>query len=463
VVDGLEVERVVDAAPRVQIVVSFDDVFATVVQFAVTEQETEATVGQVVLVVFLDGIADEGHAQLVVGAGPSASGVVAAERDGLIDLGVGEGLVLALVPADAGEGAEVPGHFLLGVEGEAVLYGAELPVCDDVGLGILSGEEGIYGVTIEAHVGMVDEAEHADGAFAVGGDEWTEQRFTELELHILSTGAADGPVEVDAVGGGGHGGETVAGGPVFVVVFKDAGVGVAAGIGGVVPGSVVVDGPIEELEVAVGADGVDVEVVGEAHLAEVELEATLGNLRSQSERCAFAFDELVGEAEGLVNLNAGDVGLRAEVWVADDVEVGEAGETERLADAAAAGGFNVQDGVGVVPGVAVDLRSEEERSEQGSLVFASALEAVDSFVGRVEGAVALQDDIGLPGRQKAGGFRVRKDGQGWVCLWCRWFGRSRGFAWMRIFREQILAIASERKSKKKESGQRLHRVLGHSG
>ena len=99
---------------------------------------------------------------------------------------------------------------------------------------------------------------------------------------------------------------------------------------------------------AVGADGVDVEVVGQAHLADVKFEAALGDLRGQREWRAVAVDQLVGEADGLVDLHAGDVGRGAEIGIADDVEIGEAGEAEGLADAAAAGGFDVEDGVGVV-------------------------------------------------------------------------------------------------------------------
>ena len=218
---------------------------------------------------------------LSLGRDHRTAGVVAAEREGLIDLGVGEGLVLALVPADAGEGADILSEILLGVEGEAVLYGAELPLGDDVGCGSLSGEVSLHGVAVEAHVGVVDEAEHAEGAFAVCGNEGAKEPLAEFELHVLAAGPGEGPVEVDAVGGDGHGGEAIAGGPVFIVVLEDGSVGVATGVGGVVPGSVVVDGPVEELEVAVGANGIDVEVVGEAHLTDVKLEAAFGDLRGQ--------------------------------------------------------------------------------------------------------------------------------------------------------------------------------------
>jgi hypothetical protein len=79
VVDELKVERIVDAAPRVQIVVALENVFAGVVQLAVAQQEAEAAKLQIVLVIFFYGVGDEGEAELVEGARPRSAGVVAAE------------------------------------------------------------------------------------------------------------------------------------------------------------------------------------------------------------------------------------------------------------------------------------------------------------------------------------------------------------------------------------------------
>ena len=213
-----------------------------------------------------------------------SEGVVAAELEGLVDLGVGEGFVLALVPAEAAEDAQGVGELLLGVEAEAVLDGAEGLVLRDVGGWIDVGEEGIVRVAVEAHVGVVDVAEEADGAFAVRREETAEDAVAQFEFHVLAAGAAQVPVEVDAVGDGGHQGEAVAGGPGFVVVLGDGGVGVAAGVGGVVPCAVVVGGPVQELQVAVGADAVEVEDVGQAHLADAEFEAAFGDLSGERER-----------------------------------------------------------------------------------------------------------------------------------------------------------------------------------
>ena len=54
------------------------------------------------------------------------------------------------------------------------------------------------------------------------------------------------------------------------------------------------------------------------------------------------------EADDLVNLVAGQVRRRAQVGIAHHVEVGEAGQPKRLAQAAAAGALNVENQVGVV-------------------------------------------------------------------------------------------------------------------
>src|SRR5258708_9803395 len=71
----LGVEGVVEAAPDVEVVVALEDVFAGAVELAVAEEEAVAAVAEVVLVVALDGVADEGEADLVVCAGAAAAGV----------------------------------------------------------------------------------------------------------------------------------------------------------------------------------------------------------------------------------------------------------------------------------------------------------------------------------------------------------------------------------------------------
>ena len=134
---------------------------------------------------------------------------------------------------------------------------------------------------------------------------------------------------------------------------------------------------------------------------------------ARGELGAVGFDELAAEAEGLVKLDAGDVGGGAEVGVADDVEVGEAGEAEGLGDAAAAGGLDVEDEVGVGARGVEDLRAEVKGTEKGGLVLAAAVERVDALVGGVERGVRLEDDVGLAGEE------VSRGGRGGGRWWAR--------------------------------------------
>jgi hypothetical protein len=159
----------------------------------------------------------------------------------------------------------------------------------------------------------------------------------------------------------------------------------------------------------VGADVVNVEVVGEAHLADVEFEAPFGNLCGEGEGSAFGIDELVGQADCLVNLYACEIGLRTEGGVANDIEVSEARESECLADAAAAGGFEIGDEVGGIARIFADLVAEKEGADERCLVLSAGLQAVRAVVGRVKRSVCLKDNVRLSGNVITSRFRVGKD------------------------------------------------------
>ena len=175
-----------------------------------------------------------------------------------------------------------------------------------------------------------------------------QRALAVLEFDVLAAGAMEGVVEVVAVGYGGHEREGVACGEVAIGVLGDEGVGVAAGVGGVVPCAVVIDGPVEELEVGIGADGVEIEEVGEAHAAGPELKSAFGEAGSEGERGSRRVDHPIREADDLVEFVAGEVGFGAEAGIADDVQIGESGEAEGFGDAASPGGFDVEEAVGLV-------------------------------------------------------------------------------------------------------------------
>ena len=133
IVDVLHAGREIDSAPDVHGVVRLEDVFAAVVEVAVAEEESEASGGEIVLVILLDGVADEGDAGAVLLAMPPGAVRADAFGERLIDFGVGEGLGLAVVPSEAGEGGEVVREILLEVDAEAVLAGDVPGMIGDVG------------------------------------------------------------------------------------------------------------------------------------------------------------------------------------------------------------------------------------------------------------------------------------------------------------------------------------------
>lgn len=81
-----------------------------------------------------------------------------------------------------------------------------------------------------------------------------------------------------------------------------------------------------------------------------------------------------------MDFSAGEVGSGSEIGVADYVEVGESGESERLTESAAAGTFDVDDEVGVVAKVVMCLQAGKERCDVGDFVFAASAEAIGSFI-----------------------------------------------------------------------------------
>jgi len=350
-----------------------------------------------------DGVGDDGEADLVDGAMPAGSGVVTGEFDGLVDFRVGEGFVLALVPSEAAGDAEILGNFLLGVEAHAVFKRAVFFVEGDGGDGdsVLRGvraiEEVVDGFAVGAHVGIVGVEEDARGAFGLGSVSWGYPAMAQLELAILAVSAAEGPVEIDAVGDDGHGEDAVSQTPYAVVIFGEAAEGVAARVGGVVPCTVVVHGPVHELKVGVGGDFVGIDEVIRAHFADAKFKAADGNAGGDGVGARVLGGGLGGEADDLMDLVAGGVGNATEGGVAHDVEVGETGEPVCFAEAAAFGGFEVEDEVGCVADGTVGTPGGIDGADHGGFVFATADETVFALVGRMKRQVALGNDVGLSG------------------------------------------------------------------
>ena len=112
----------------------------------------------------------------------------------------------------------------------------------------------------------------------------------------------------------------------MVVVLDEAADGVAAGVGGVVPRAFIVDGPVEELQMAIGENLIHVEDVGQTHFAGAHFKSTDGYLRGQAEVAAVRFAHFIRKANRLVDLPARKIRHGTQVWIAHHVEIAEAGE-----------------------------------------------------------------------------------------------------------------------------------------
>ena len=110
--------------------------------------------------------------------------------------------------------------------------------------------------------------------------------------------------EVDAVGDFGHESLGEPESPVAVFKVENGAHRISAGIGGIIPGTVVVDSPIDELEVRVGAGGVHVEEVRNTEFADAEFEPAARKFFEKREEVAFVLNFIVAEGEDMVELGA---------------------------------------------------------------------------------------------------------------------------------------------------------------
>ena len=124
------------------------------------------------------------------------------------------------------------------------------------------------GYAVNSHVGVVRVAQQANNGFAA-----RQERAMQLEFHIFRAGAGQIGVQIDAVGHFGHQRFRESRGPVAVIVFDHCGIGVTTRIRGVVVCAVVVQRPIQRLQIAVRPVGVQIEKIRQAEFAKANFQA----------------------------------------------------------------------------------------------------------------------------------------------------------------------------------------------
>ncbi len=105
----LHIARDGDSAPEVCSVISFEDVFGTVPQSPVAEDEAESAESEVIGMLLADSIDDKSGADLVVRSFPQLAAEVRAEFAGVVDLRVGIRFRRAVVPSEPAEDSQSGG------------------------------------------------------------------------------------------------------------------------------------------------------------------------------------------------------------------------------------------------------------------------------------------------------------------------------------------------------------------
>src|SRR5208337_833758 len=203
--------------------------------------------------------------------------------------------------------ADPLGEGLLEINAKPVFDGGLQRMIGDVGSACGRRQASINGVTIDAHVGVIDVAEHAEDALGA----FLQKFAMEFELNVFRACPAHVCVKVNAVGNLGHQGFGETDNVIFVVIFEEGGESKSAGVGGVIVGAVVVHAPVHELEIGVGAVGVEVEEVGETHFPKAQFQAASGEFAKQRIGSAVGGDSLSAERNDLMPHEPGDIGRLA--------------------------------------------------------------------------------------------------------------------------------------------------------
>ena len=164
----------------------------------------------------------------------------------------------------------------------------------------------------------------------------------KLEFGIRAVGLAQIPDKRSAILGARekHFGESHS--PWRALVLGVNSPGVSSRIGGKVIGAVLVDGPVQKLQMAVAAEGVVVEIICDGEFADSQFQTTGGQPGEGGQGPAVAVDGFVAEREDLVIDHAGEIGRVAQGRVPDGVKIGESRDPHRAAQAQAAGFLEIK-------------------------------------------------------------------------------------------------------------------------
>ena len=180
-------------------------------------------------------------------------------------------------------------------------------------------------IAINAHVGVVRVGEQPDDAGFFRNDAMAQFVFPIFRVNLPRP-----PHQIDSVRDLRHERFGEAETPVAVLVIRHHAHGVAARIGGIVPGAVVVDRPVDELKMRVGAYRIQVEEIRHAELAKANFQAAPRQFVEQRQKTALVLDLVFAQREHFVDHAASQVRRFAQQRIAHDVQIRIPGQAKAL-------------------------------------------------------------------------------------------------------------------------------------
>jgi hypothetical protein len=267
----LQVERAIHASPDVDRVKHLENVFAAIVQMAIAQQKTLSTQRQVKAMVPRKCVRRELSTSAIQSATPFFPVRSYPERHSLVDLGVSERFLSSFVPAKASKRGQPTAQALLQVPAKTILGCRTKRMIRDVRNSRFTVFKLLNRYAIVPHIRVIDVAHQPDHSVSV-----REETLAQFEFDIFRTGAGKIPLQVNKVCLPGHQRFRKPDTPIVVFEIEHRPNCVPSRVCRVIVGSIVVDGEIQKLEMAIASGRVQIEKIHELEFAQPDFQPSCG-------------------------------------------------------------------------------------------------------------------------------------------------------------------------------------------
>ncbi len=181
--------------PKMERVISLDNILAAVIETAIAEQKAMTTEREVLLMIARNAIRNKNYTGAVELSIPFLSVPTGADLHRLVYFRIGKRLVPAFVPSPPAEHAHPAIERLLEIAAKPILDRRSQEMSGDIRHSGPARQKIVDRFSIAAHVGVIDETQETDNSFPM-----PKHRAVEFDLDIFRTGPAHFRIEVNAVG-----------------------------------------------------------------------------------------------------------------------------------------------------------------------------------------------------------------------------------------------------------------------